>query len=250
MKIPLLLAVSALACAASCSATSGSVAADATGAARDGLVERWGTMREALRDGRDEGRVAVADVAKKGYWAVGALEGLRGEVTIADGDVWISQGTPERATTRREAAGASATVLFGARVDAWDELAVGEDVDPSELDAYVERRAREAGLDVSRAFPFVVEGGLRHLELHVIGGECPIRARMLGQAMTKPPYRMHAGATDGRLVGIYAPDSSGVVCHMGSRTHVHALLERDGGLTGHAETVGLAKGAKLLLPRR
>ena len=67
--------------------------------------------------------------------------------------------------------------------------------------------------------------------------------------MEHPAYVLHEDSVDGRLVGIYAEDSSGVVCHMGARTHVHAVLEREGGLTAHAETVGLAAGAVLKLPR-
>jgi alpha-acetolactate decarboxylase len=247
MNKPLiLLMATALLAAASCTTSESSLG---PGSSWQGDIQRWGTLREALRDGQHEGRVAVASVAREGMYGVGALEGLRGEVTIIDGDVWISEGAAERATTSRGAADAQATVLFAAEVEAWVELAVDEDVDPSVLDAYVAKRASAAGLDTSRPFPFVVEGGLRHLQLHVIGGECPIRARMLGKPMTKPAYLMHADAIDGRLVGIFAPDSSGIMCHMGSTTHMHAVLEQGGGLTGHAETVGLAKGSKLLLPR-
>jgi acetolactate decarboxylase len=229
----------------SCKTTEGA----GTGRSWQGELQRWGTLREAMRDGHDEGRVAVASVARDGVYAIGALEGLRGEVTIVDGDVWISEGAADRATTTCGAAGAQATVLFAAEVVEWDELQVEEDVDPSVFDAYIGRRARAAGIDTTEPFPFVVEGGLRHLQMHVVGGECVIRARMLGKPMTKPAYQMHADTVDGRLVGIYAEASSGVVCHMGATTHVHAVLDEGGGLTGHTETVGLAKGSRLLLPR-
>lgn len=221
----------------------------APSAAWHGDIERWGTLREALRDGEDQARVDVADVARKNVYAVGALEGLRGEITVVDGEVWISEGDVKSpVTTRGATTSAKATVLFAAEVREWREFVVGMDVDPSELDAYIASQAHAAGIDTRKPFPFVVEGGLRHLQMHVIAGECPIRARMLGQEMTSPAYQFHGESVDGRLVGVYATDSSGILCHMGSRTHVHALLERDGALTGHAETVGLAKGALLKLP--
>ena len=216
-----------------------------------GELEQWGTLRAALRDGQVEARVRVADVAREGVWAVGALEGLRGEITIADGEVWISEGGAERAvTTRGRDSEASATVLFAAEVAEWHELTLEADVDPSVLDAFLAEQAAAVGIDVSAPFPFVVDGGLEHVRLHVIGGECPIRARMLGRAATFPPYELDLAAAPGRLVGIYAPDSGGVVCHAGSRSHAHALLEADGGLTGHVETVGLRSGSILRLPRR
>jgi len=215
----------------------------------NGHIQRWGTLREALRDGQDHARVAVTEVARKGVYAIGALEGLRGEITVFDGEVWVSEGHAQRpVTTRGAATSANATVLFAAEVHAWREIVVDADVDPSELDAYLASQARAAGLDTSEPFPFVVEGGLRQLSMHVIAGECPIRARMLGRETTAPAYELHAASVDGRLVGVFAADSSGTFCHMGSRTHVHALLERGGGLTGHAETVGVAAGAVLKLP--
>lgn len=250
MKRILLACVPALLLAAACASTESSTESlTGDGAAWRGSIDHWGTLREALRDGRDEGRVAVASVASENVYALGALEGLEGEVTIVDGNVWISRGSPERTVTVREASSEQATVMAAASVGAWEELAVEEDVDPSVLDAYVARRAREVGLDTSRPFPFVVEGGLVHLQAHVIGGECPMRARMLGKTMTKPPFSMHADAVDGKLVGIYAEDAAGTLTHMGASSHVHAVLEGDETLTCHVETVGLTTGAKLFLPR-
>lgn len=219
------------------------------GAGWDGELRTWGTLREALRDGRDEGRVDLAEVARPGVWGVGALAELRGEITIADGEVWLSEGSPSGATTvRTRAPAAEATFLYVADVERWVEVPVEEDVDPSVLDAFVAERAREAGLDPARPFPFVVEGTLLHLDLHVIAGSCPIRARMLGRDPADAAWLVHADRTDGRLVGIHAPDSAGIVCHAGSTSHVHALIDRDGGLTGHVEWVGVARGSTLRLP--
>jgi hypothetical protein len=239
LSLPVLLA-------ASCTTTRGSPPASAW----HGEVETWGTLREALHDGADQARVAVASAARPHVYAVGTLEHLRGEITIDDGDTWISEGHADRAVTTRVPDGAQATLLFAADVSEWQALTALHDVPAAELDAWIASRARAAGLDTSRPFPFVVEGGLRDLKMHVIAGECPIRARASGQPMTSPPYELELDATDGRLVGIYAEASTGIICLMGSRTHVHALLERDGGLTGHVETVGLAAGARLELPRR
>jgi len=206
-------------------------------------------LRDALRDGQDQARVAVAAVVRDDVYAIGALAGLRGEITVVDGEVWVTEGHVEHpVTTHGRTTDAAATVLFAAKVREWRRIPVEMPVDPSELDAFVGREARSAGLDVSRPFPFLVEGGLTHLSLHVVAGECPVRARMLGKAMTSPAYQMHVDHTDGRLVGFYAANSSGVICHMGASTHVHAVLDREGGMTGHVETVGLAAGAVLMLP--
>ncbi len=215
-----------------------------------GKFEQWGTLQEALRDGQVEGRVRVGDAAHEGIFAVGALEGLRGEVTIVNGEIWISEGAAEQAaTTRGFVSDEQATVLFAAEVEHWQDFPVAGDVDPSVFDAFLAEQAKLAGIDATHPFPFIVEGKLRHLKLHVIAGQCPMRSRMLNEDPKFPPYEWQAEATDGRLVGIYATDSGGVVCHAGSDTHVHAIIENDMELTGHVESVGLAAGSTLRLPR-
>lgn len=218
-------------------------------AATWGEFERWGTLREALREGKVEARVEVSDVAAPGVWGVGALEGLRGEITVADGEVWVTEGGAAPETRRGADLAAPATVLFTGRVAGWWEVAVEHDVAAADLDAFVAARARTVGLDPDDTFPFVVEGSLRDLRLHVIAGACPVRARALGQEPDPPAYEARFQVTPGRLVGIYAPQGAGVVCHHGSRSHVHALLEQPGAWTGHVESVGLKAGSRLLLPR-
>lgn len=218
-----------------------------TGAAWKGEMRAWGSLQSALRDGESQARVTLAEVAGPHVYALGALEGLAGEVTLVDGEVWVTHGHPEHpVTSRGPSSDARATLLFAFEVRRWRELAVERAVAPEELDAFVAARAAEAGLDVSRPFPFLLEGGLVPLELHVIAGECPLRARALGQACDA--YELRVRETTGRLLGIFSPDSAGVVCHGGQRTHLHALLESDGGLTGHVERVGLAAGSVLRLP--
>lgn len=202
-----------------------------------------------MRDGGHEARVSVADVARKGIYGVGALEGLRGEITIADGEVWITEGDVPRPITHHDA-DANATVLFVAEVHEWRAMRVETRVEPQDVDTYVQTQAQLAGLDVARPFPFLIDGALAPLRLHVVAGECPIRARALSRAMRTLAFELAVDSIEGRIVGIYAPDSSGVVCHGGSNLHAHAVLEQDGGLTGHVEVFGIAAGAVLVLPVR
>ncbi|HEX6884682.1 MAG TPA: acetolactate decarboxylase [Planctomycetota bacterium] len=217
------------------------------GAAWSGELASWGTLRAVLRDGEDQARVTLAEVARDDVYALGALAELAGEITIVDGDVWITRGDPETpATTCGSPGDAAAALLFACEVRAWRAFPIEHDIAPDELDAFVERCALRAGLDTTRPFPFLVEGRLTDLALHVVAGECPLRARARG-ASTRA-FELERARLDGRLLGIYAPDSAGVVCPHGSRTHVHALVEQPAPLTGHVERCGIATGSILRLP--
>ncbi len=214
-------------------------------------LRRWGTVHEALGGGQTQARVALRDVAISGFWGVGAMAELQGEVTIADGEVWTSTGGKGEGypvTAHGPDPQAAATILFGSAVHRWHRIEVGRDVANAEIEAYVTELARQHGVDSEQAFVFRVEGPFRDLTLHVIAGQCPIRARMLGEKLRSPPYRATLAQTDGTLVGVFARGGGGVFAHHGNSLHLHVIL-RDPAITGHVESVGLRRGTTLYLPR-
>ena len=212
-----------------------------------GGVRTWGTLREALRDGHTQARVDVADIAKPGLVAVGAVADLDGEISIIDGICYVSRVRDGKIRTDRSSQ-VQATILFAADVRGWKAVAITRAVAPAEFEAFVTKCAEDAGIDTAEPFPFLVEGELLTMKMHVLAGECPIRARMQGVSMTSPPAHREFERVRGRLVGIHASGGGGVITHHGSVTHVHAVLTGDEVITGHCETVGIAAGAVLRLP--
>lgn len=214
-------------------------------------VRSWGTVREVLGGGQTQARVALGDLTSPGVFAVGALAALAGEVTIADGEVWASRVVDGVATTERSRApGGSATLLFSSTVSAWHQVPVERDVSAVDFDAFVAAQAHRLGFDPAVPFAFQVVGPLRDLRLHVIAGDCPVRAKMLGREPKAAPLRLVRATVSGRLIGIYARDGGGKFSHHGRATHVHAILEDAAPLTGHVDAVGIGRGAVLFLPLR
>lgn len=208
--------------------------------------EQWGSTREALREGRTEGRVALDAIAIDEYtYAVGAMAGLEGEVTIDGGKVLVSKRAGETLETSHDLHGREATMLFLGRVGNWHETRLEEPVAAEDLDAFLGALVAKAGHDATTArVPFVVSGGLTGLHFHVIDGECPIRARMLSKPMERPPFEHRSDRIEGRLVGVYGYQAAGALTHAGSDTHIHAVIPMKGQpATGHVESVGLAAGA-------
>ncbi len=212
-----------------------------------GTVRTWGSLREALRDGQTQARVDVTDIANSSLVAVGAVAGLDGEITIVDGACYVSRVRGGKIQTVRSNH-VSATILFAAEVRRWKAIEVTEDVAPAAFEAFVTKCAVAAGIDTVDPFPFIVEGELLAMDVHVLAGECPIRARIQGVPMKSAPAQREFDRVRGRLVGIHASQGGGVITHHGSVTHVHTVLRGDEGLTGHCEAVGIAAGAVLRLP--
>lgn len=143
----------------------------ATGSTR---VESWGTMREVMRDGRTEARVALRDVlGPPGLVGVGALAGLTGEIAIVDGVAWVARLEPELRCGRGARPDDRATLLAVADVPEWTTTTIDRDLSAMEFEALLAERAAAPVLAARDVWPFVVEGELLDVASHVLNGECP-----------------------------------------------------------------------------
>ena len=202
-------------------------------------------------------RIRLGDMTERPHcYAVGALADLAGEVTVFDGKIVVTRvdevGRP--VTDADKPKDDKAAMLVAAYVTRWNEHRIADDIAPKALERFLRGAAREAGLDVSKPFPFVIEGDLAALEMHVINGACPMRAERLGRKLpsAQQPYYGSMARTAGRLVGIYAAGAAHRLTHHGTETHMHVLLKDKEGrtYTGHVERVGVRAGAVLRLPVR
>jgi hypothetical protein len=220
---------------------------DAAGAAvrRPYDIKTFGMFRKIILEGDFTAKVQLA-AAMAGHptTGVGALADARGEITIYDGKLIVSNGKPGA----HPAAGSEAAALLvvGAAGD-WQSVPVERDVAPTEIEAYLAATAKAHGLDPEKSFPFQITGTLVSYLMHV------------NAAPTGGPHGMGlpvAIALDsrgdeiaGRVAGIYvSADLEGIATHGGERTHAH-WVSPDGTSTAHLDRWGLKAGAVLLLPK-
>lgn len=210
-------------------------------------VSTWGTMREVLRQGKSDGRVALTTITDSSTVGVGALANLAGEVTVLNGRVLVAsfaeeanEGVDPTAPRLREAtAEDSAALLVLANVPSWEEVRIDDCSSLTQLEAAIGEQLRQRGMDVLRAQPVRIRGRARHLSLHVIAGACPI-ANPAGP----PPWSFTGAVEDVELVGFYAEDAAGTLTHHNRHSHLHAVSDS---LMGHLDEVFL-EDAVLFLP--
>jgi alpha-acetolactate decarboxylase len=220
-------------------------------------IVQYGKMSEAIGQKQHQGRVRFSKLTERPhFFGVAALEGLRGEATICDGELTVtivdSRGrlhagdvvSPEE----------QATMLVGAYVPSWTEHEVIKDVPAEAFDEYVESVAAKAGLNTDRPFVFTIEGEFMDVSLHVIHGACPIHARMKKIELPErlQPFEAELPKVNGKVVGIFAKDAVGNLTHPATSTHIHLLYfdpATGKTVTGHLERIGLQQGDVLRLPR-
>ncbi|QOJ15221.1 MAG: acetolactate decarboxylase [Planctomycetia bacterium] len=216
----------------------------------DGRVETWGEMRPVMREGQTEGRVRLSEVVRRSHaYGVGAVEGLDGEILIDDGRCWVARGRssasldviPDATTT-------NATLLIVAYVPEWTTISIDRALPAESLDRFVRDAAERAGLETAQPFPFVIEGEFRDVAAHVVNGHCPLDGSP--ETADAEPFRVNEKAIRGTLIGFYARDSAGRLTHHGTESHIHLLNRSPQVLVAHVETVGVAQGAVLRLPKR
>lgn len=180
--------------------------------------------------------------------AVGAVAGLRGEITAIDGRLLVTYGTPCPGCA--QAGDAHATLLASASIRAWYEpvplprALVGKD-----LDEFIVDRAKAAGLDVGKPFPVRLKGQLISVRMHVVRSP---NAGFTGHGSAHPMADQEdiaAEYIDGDVVGFYAPGTlQGIITHPGESFHYHWVdIART--RTAHLDAFGMAEGAMLMLPR-
>lgn len=216
----------------------------------DAAIHQFGTMRSVMREGLTESRTSLTDWKGPDTIAVGAVEGLDGEITIVDGGVWVSRVRDGRVLTSGPAVQEDdhATLLVASREQRWQTIRLDAPLAGADLEAAVERAAAQHGVDTSQPFPFVIQATAASLDMHVINGFCPHSG---GEAaVDRQPLRIALeNPTPVTIVGFYARDSQGVLTHHGTSTHAHALFDgREGRVTGHIDSVGVRAGALLRLP--
>ena len=181
--------------------------------------------------------------------AVGAVEGLRGEITAIDGKLLLSYGTPCASCVHPGQE--HATLLASAKVPGWlPPIIVSADLSGQALDAFIMARAEAAGLDLAKPFPIRLTGALIDVKMHVVSAANPnFKGHGSGHPMAEQVVSVHA-QLDGDVVGFYAPKSlQGIITHPGDPFHYH-WVDAARTRTTHLDAFGVASGTRLLLPKQ
>jgi acetolactate decarboxylase len=193
--------------------------------------------------------VALKDAADaRATDAVGAVSGLRGEISMIEGRLIVSYGADCGAPCPAPAT-ETATLLATASARNWRAVPIDKDLDAKATEAFIRAQAKASGLDENKPFPFRINGAITNFVMHV-------------NAAPNPRFKGHGSFDEmaitglakgprlpGSVVGFYAPPPlQGVITHMGDFFHSHYVDEQRT-TTAHLDSFGVAAGSTLLLPK-
>jgi len=213
-----------------------------------GLVQHYGVLREIMMELKLEANVDLADLStNKNLYALGALEGLSGELMILDGKAYKTsideQG--EKVTEHNLAGGAS--LLVAAQVAEWQEVPIGKAIENlGELEAEIKALAKQKGLDVNRPFPFMLTGMVTYLKSHVINA--PGASERSHEAFKQSGVISEVREEESTILGFYSEQHRAVFTHHNSFMHAHVLTGAQPNV-GHVDELKIEPGIILKLPK-
>ncbi|MEN8008094.1 MAG: hypothetical protein ABFS42_13825 [Candidatus Krumholzibacteriota bacterium] len=216
----------------------------------DGEVQVHGALRAMFHEGQTGAMVALDDLLPNpDLYAVGALSDLSGEVTVVGGKVYLSY--PEAAdSTRTEMTlrtDAAATLLIDSEVPSWRGIVTEQVIRFEDLDEEISRIATAAGMNLDKRFPFLLEGSFEDLEWHVIDGRRLTDGGSSHQDHLAAAAKAGVDRASATLIGFFSKNDQGVFTHMGSKTHIHCVLEEPLA-TGHVDHVTIPAGTTIKFP--
>jgi hypothetical protein len=180
-------------------------------------------------------------------YALGAFENLKGEVQIFNSEVVNSRKTPEMVKIDNTFSG-SATLLVYAQVEEWQTISVPKMVrSKGQFEIFVYQEAEKAGIDVSKPFPFLLEGNISKLNWHIVDWNPNSTANT-------PQGHMESGLNgvlangSVEILGFYSKEHQGVFTHKGSKTHMH-FRTNSAKLAGHVDNFFMGYNMNLKLPK-
>ena len=213
--------------------------ADTSSGGANGELRVFGALRPMMHDGAVGANVALSDLLPdRTLYAVGALTDLKGELTVVDGDAFLSvpAGDGSVATTRirsdpnadqlasDRSSDASATLAVAASVSAWEPHVLATAVTFDELDEAIATLLDSTGRGRNTESPFLIRGDVEALAWHVIDGSRLPPGPSSHHAHQEAALRFERDRTPATLIGFYSQEAAGVFTHMGSWTHVHAVV--------------------------
>ncbi|WP_284179777.1 acetolactate decarboxylase [Rhabdaerophilum sp. SD176] len=213
-------------------------------------VRAYGAFRLFMQKQDYSPKVSLGEAKAMGLTdGVGAVSGLRGEISLIDGLAIVSYGggckgqcpLPHLET---------AALLGTGQVRNWHApIRFPERMAGKSLEEFISTQARAKGIDLDKPFPLRLKGMLVDVAMHVI--EAP------NDGFTGHGSKVHMARQDefshaqiaGDVVGIYAPSTMhGVLTHPGELFHFH-WIDVARTRTAHLDAFGMEKGAELLLPK-
>jgi acetolactate decarboxylase len=228
-------------------------AASATDAAAPAKIEGpgyslWylGSQRQTIMTGNRAAHLDLRMLKGRSHlYGIGPIEGLAGEVTIADSRPSLARVGADHVIHVTESYEAGVPFFVWAEVPAWQAQEIPDGARTyAELERFVSEAGAGAGL--TQAFPFMVTGRPELVDFHIVNATSATPPGMEAHQKIQIPFELNGQET--KLVGFWSSQHQGVFTPMGTNIHAH-FQTPDNKISGHVQGLALTGRLTLSLPK-
>jgi acetolactate decarboxylase len=201
-----------------------------------------------MHKGDISAKISLSELKDKpNLYALGAVENLKGEIQVFDGEPLIafaSKGKLSFDTSFDK----KATLLVYTQVPEWKELTISNTITSYEqLETFIRESAEKNGLDVEEPFPFLISGKAKSLDWHVIDWKEGDAEHTHKKHIESGPHGTLTD-TDIEILGFYSNKHHAIFTHHSTNMHLH-FITKDRSIAGHLDGLELGRNMFLKLPR-
>lgn len=206
-------------------------------------VRAIGALRTVMKDNDRRSTIYLDTISnKKHLYAVGPLNGLTGEITIIDGESYISQVDRNGKITITNTFEASAPFLVYGAMPSRVEYEMSDSIsDLRSLEKYLSEVYRKRN---ETPFPFEIRCHANAATIHIVNSRLNDPSDH-SRAHDKINFQIKNKAVI--VVGFYSAQHKGIFTHHDSNMHLHLITE-DKTLMGHVDDLHFSN-AVIMLPR-
>ncbi|MGJ8667582.1 MAG: acetolactate decarboxylase [Patiriisocius sp.] len=185
---------------------------------------------------------------KPHLYALGAVENLKGEIQIFDGQP-LNSIVIDNSIKIDQSFKTNASLLVWSQVEDWEEVMIPSSLKNLEaLEKFIREQADLKGIELEKPFPFKIEGKVESLNWHVI--DWP-------QGDKTHTHKKHKEAgLNGliaeqpvEIIGFYSEAHKTIFTHHSSFVHMH-FKTNDASLAGHVDELLIGNEMILKLPEK
>lgn len=182
-------------------------------------------------------------------YALGAVEGLKGEIQIINSKPYVSRVSPQIMDVDTTFTANAAMIVY-AQVPEWKEISIPKAIlTMKQFDSFLFHTAAKEGLDNTKPIPFLIEGYVRKIDWHVVDWD--------QNSNTQHSHENHRltgmmGTTvqeKATILGFYSKNHSGVYIPHDVNWHMHFVSENEK-VAAHIDDLLLGEYMTLKLPKQ
>lgn len=210
-------------------------------------VQYKGALKNMMHKGDLSAKADLIDFKEtEHFYALGAIENLKGEIQIFDSKPFNTQ-VIDSMLTFDNSFNKKASLIVYASVEKWKTIDIPNSVVSYEqLEDYIKKSAKRNHININEPFPFLIEGTAKSFDWHVINWK---------DGDTEHSHEKHIssglhGTINNRAVemlGFYSDSHHAIFTHHTTNMHIH-VKTNDNKIAGHVDGLTLGKGMILKLP--